>query len=84
MNQTTTKTEVSTRRANRPITMPEAMYLKHVGETNDTKVSISIRDGFPFIRIRDWEFSTFNNALRCIQHIVENEIVSGNGEEVRS
>jgi hypothetical protein len=57
-----------------PITLPEAIYLKHSGTINDIKVTIRIVDKFPVIFIRDLEVRTFGRALVHLQHIVENEI----------
>ncbi len=58
----------------KPITLPEAIYLKHVGADNDVKITIRIINEFPVIYIRDLEVRTFGRALVHLQHIVENEI----------
>lgn len=52
---------------NQNISYVQAKYLKHAGDTIDAKVSIHDRDGIVCIHIRDFEFETFDAALRFLQ-----------------
>lgn len=49
------------------ITYVQAKYLKHAGDLIDAKVSLHERDGITCIHIRDYEFETFEPALRFLQ-----------------
>ncbi len=55
--------------ARKPITTPEAAYLKYVAQIDDVKVTIRPRDGFPMIFIRDSEFETYAAAFDYLQRI---------------
>lgn len=59
------------------ITYQESRYLKHIAkENNDIKVSIEIRDGFPYVNIRDFQFVNFNQAIQYLQHDSNNLVRS--------
>ncbi len=49
------------------ITSQQFKYLKHCGALNDVKVSFCFRDGIVCIHIHDYEFETFERALRYLQ-----------------
>lgn len=49
------------------ITFAQAKYLKHAGNQIDVKVTAHTRDGIVCLHIRDFEFETFEGALRFLQ-----------------
>lgn len=51
----------------KPITFPDAKYLKAWGKMYGPKVSIVVRDNHPFIHIMDFEFDCFSKALAFLQ-----------------
>lgn len=60
----------------------DGKYLKHVGEEMGEKVSIYPMYGEMVICIRDYTFTNFKAALKCLQMISETEFVDD--EESRS
>lgn len=56
------------------ISYREAKYLKHCGRLMDVKVTIRPFYGQTSIFIRDYMFSTFEQSLRCLQHIATTEL----------
>lgn len=50
-------------------------YLKQCGEKMDIKVTIRIVDKCPMIYIRDFEFSTFQEALQYLTQIANSELI---------
>lgn len=57
MNQSTMK----------KISFSDAQYLKHIGKLNNTKVTLEILESGPVVYIQDFEFYTFQQALRFLQ-----------------
>lgn len=63
------------------ITFTNAKYLKHAGDQMDVKVTIRQVEGQTAIFIRDFEFFSFEDALKCLQRIGTEEMVGSTPEE---
>jgi len=55
----------------KPITSQEAIYLKSAAKHQNVKVTVRIKDGFPFIYIRDTEFKNFRDAMAYLRRDAE-------------
>ena len=63
------------------LTYHEAVYLKHVGKTVDTKVTIHLRDEWPCVHIQDYELMTFESSIRILKQISDSIIRDSCNEE---